>query len=804
MDQIDQKEYQTVILGALLHDIGKMLQRGSFASLDTKGKHPQVSYDFITAFKEFFSQFADFELLKTLVQRHHEDPRFGDDLLSQKAPEEYRALSYLVSRADNYSSSERGEKAEAYQDFKTTPMVSIFSRVQLNKQLPDQGRYRLNPLMPDLLFPEQFSSFHETEVNEHLQKFGEEFKTLIDSMKQPDFTVMFSGMLTILMRYAWCFPSNTQEEIPDVSLFDHLKATCAIAACIYQYHYPEFTSDNMKDDKAEKFVLLVGDLSGIQNYIFNITHVGAGGVAKRLRARSLLITILSEIISHKILHAFNLPLANSLMVSGGKFYILLPNTERTADALISIKKDIDFWFYNHLNAEINLNIATMPLSGNDFKQYSDVMKKINQLLQQSKQEPFQSVIAANGSWKEDMALLNVDFGEEEKLCKACAKFPGHEREDQRFICNRCYNDKEMGQVLPRVKHIAFYNDDRGTFKDYFGYSFDILHDLEKTKKDPYLVLCIDGSAPNYTFPVAYRFIANYVSTFISDDDCAACKKDCPDRDSVYRGQPKFFQCIAYESKGRKILGYLKADVDNLGAAFAYGLEDNSTVSRIATLSRMLDSFFSGYMQKLIEENYPELYTVYSGGDDVLVIGPWDSTIKFAEELRSDFKRYTCQNENLTLSAGIAFVKHNYPVFRAVEMADGNLEASKRAPDKNCLTVFGNTVKWDNFSQIMKDAEKLDGWLKQKQVSTGFARNLLDYSQMYKNYLNTRNTFYLRFLPLMTYDMARNLPSPSDRDADKREIRAWGESLKDIKSVRLENLGIIANYALTANRGGKDE
>lgn len=106
-----------------------------------------------------------------------------------------------------------------------------------------------------------------------------------------------------------------------------------------------------------------------------------------------------------------------------------------------------------------------------------------------------------------------------------------------------------------------------------------------------------------------------------------------------------------------MLGYLKADVDNLGAVFAFGLQETNSISRISTLSRMLDIFFSGYMQKLIEDNYPELYTVYSGGDDVLVIGPWDSITNFAKELNEEFKRFTCNNENLTLSAGIAFVKH---------------------------------------------------------------------------------------------------------------------------------------------------
>ncbi|HZX48670.1 MAG TPA: HD domain-containing protein, partial [Nitrospirota bacterium] len=238
---MDQREYQTVVLAALLHDVGKMLQRGSFGSLDTKGQHPQVSSDFVSAFRDFFSRFLDFYLLKTLVQHHHENPvSFKGGLLCQNAPEEYRALSYLVSRADNYSSSERGEKAELYQDFKATPLVSIFSHLELEKELPEPLRYRLNPLVAETSFPEKFFTYEENEMNKHLRRFGEEFKDFVDSIGQADFDSIFSHLMTILMRYSWCIPSNTQEEVPDVSLYDHLKTTSAIAACLYKYHYPNF------------------------------------------------------------------------------------------------------------------------------------------------------------------------------------------------------------------------------------------------------------------------------------------------------------------------------------------------------------------------------------------------------------------------------------------------------------------------------------------------------------------------------------------------------------------------------------
>jgi CRISPR-associated protein Csm1 len=272
---------------------------------------------------------------------------------------------------------------------------------------------------------------------------------------------------------------------------------------------------------------------------------------------------------------------------------------------------------------------------------------------------------------------------------------------------------------------------------------------------------------------------------------------------VEKHMPKFFECIAQFAEGRPLLGYLKADADNLGQIFIKGLGINNTVSRIATLSRMLDVFFSGYMQKLMEDKYNELYTVYSGGDDVLVVGPWDRVINFAEELNIEFERFCSGNKNITISAGIGLVKHNYPVFRAVEIADNFLDASKDS-GRNRITIFGHVITWKELPDVRTESTKLKQWLAGKNVSTGFARNLLYYAQMHQKYDKEKKTDYLRFLPLMTYDIARNLPSLDDKNAEKKAIRQWAEELKDLSNPKLHRLDIIANYALTANRGGKNE
>ena len=68
---------------------------------------------------------------------------------------------------------------------------------------------------------------------------------------------------------------------------------------------------------------------------------------------------------------------------------------------------------------------------------------------------------------------------------------------------------------------------------------------------------------------------------------------------------------------------------------------------------MLDLFFTGYLQSDCAGNYPQTYTVYAGGDDLLLIGPWRQMIVLATDLREQFRRYVGGNSNITLSAGLA-------------------------------------------------------------------------------------------------------------------------------------------------------
>lgn len=72
-------------------------------------------------------------------------------------------------------------------------------------------------------------------------------------------------------------PSSTSKnEIADISLFDHVKLTAAMASCIYQYleeqKITDYKNELFTNGKAfyqkDAFILYSMDISGIQDFIY--------------------------------------------------------------------------------------------------------------------------------------------------------------------------------------------------------------------------------------------------------------------------------------------------------------------------------------------------------------------------------------------------------------------------------------------------------------------------------------------------------------------------------------------------------
>ncbi len=706
-------------------------------------------------------------------------------------------LAAILEQAQDYAAPGSDDRAKLVSD----ALLSVFSHIQLDQgQKPPLSYYPLAPLpatynSQEKLFPG--TAKDPTGLAGHLQKLASELDWLGAAVDVERFERVYQHLLALLQRYTWCLPAHRQ----DVALCDHVKLTSAIAVCLYRYHQADLSAEAVRDAaQEERFCLLVGDLSGIQDYIFGITTTGAGGVARRLRARSFYLSALSDVLSHQIARRFDLPLGNVIMSSGGKFFILLPNRGDVDARIQAIRREIDAELREEFNGEIAVNLAHVCFAGERFRAgsqtqagFGDVMADVSRKLNRAKRRSGQGVLLDEAGWDEAAFVVERDFWGV-GACASCGKFPAQQAGS---LCKRCERDVQVGKRLPHTRYVAYY--DAGyehppgdeSIPMPLKCSIRILAQDELAQAgQPYLLVKLNDPDVRELAGHAgsFRYLANYLPM-----QHANAQMD--------------FEQIAAQAEGRALLGYVKADVDYLGILFAQGLRRDGggydTATHVAALSRELDLFFSGWIQHALSrgEGGQHFYTIFSGGDDLFLVGPWDQAVGLARRIRDEFAAFVGHNPAITLSAGVLFAKERYPISRAARDAEHALELSKEgspthAQKRNQLTLLGDTFAWDTAPHIFAEVEMLRK--RSDFLTSAFLYDLIEYGRMYRM-VRAGQVEGLRYKAMFAYNIARNL-----RKGDL-ELYRWADELMQSlhgkqESLTMQHIGLVATYLLFARRG----
>lgn len=183
----------------------------------------------------------------------------------------------------------------------------------------------------------------------------------------------------------------------------------------------------------------------------------------------------------------------------------------------------------------------------------------------------------------------------------------------------------------------------------------------------------------------------------------------------------------------------------------------------------------------LEKKSPAIYVNYAGGDDLLIIGPWDLIIQLAKDIRETFKDFTCQNPDVNISAGVSIINKKFPIGRAALLADEALQKSKnngsyckpKEEKKDSISVFGETVYLESredlkgFYELLDFSIYLEKRIENKQISKSFVYSLLEMWNSnfgYDKELNEKTRREKKaYVPHLKYQLARNV-----RDKDVRE------------------------------------
>lgn len=777
-------EYLSVIYASLLHDIGKFAQR----SVDTKTQHSSFSEDFI---EENRACFENPDLVKTLVGHHHEASYVPESCRpSAISDARTRALALLISRADSLASSERSQE-RSNQDYQTrSPMDCVFNHVNIGKNYSIGNlKYPLGRLFEGSIFPEEMNS--PQIPMEKFEQFLNSFKLEFAQIFKKSYLGMEDTLLALIQKYLWCIPSDTTKVDKDISLADHLKITCAIAACMYQYHEENGWDESLiRDETKEKLCLACGDVSGIQSYIYQIVDGSqTGGVSKRLRARSYRIALLTEAAAIRILKKLNLPMACKIMAGGGQFSILIPNTETAISLLNNEVQSISDWMLKEYTGELSICMGRTELKKDELEQgqFDKVLKRARSDVSRNKKRKFEHTLQAGPQVFEN-------HYEGLGACPICDRLPANppDSEGRPQPCNMCKLDEEIGRQLTKESNLWLVISEKKAehpihlFDDWYG---NLASSNRVTSLNPQIALNLRGNELLPGIPCGFSPHAGYVPRWSGVEKYEDCKKKYPslqdefDAPTLRSGEAvKSFSALALESEGDPLLGILRADVDNLGLVFTLGTKGTASLSRMATMSTFLNLFFSWDLPKLIREKYPNVYVAYTGGDDLMLAGPWDRMVPLAREVQTRLAKFTGNNPNITISAGIGTFKSKAPIALSSDIAGEILERAKSA-GRDRLSLFETTLEWKHYDELIKQYESLTEGLSDPDApgaSKALLYRLLEYQKQALDYYEKNNAQAALYRSHLAYEIGRNFAVTDKSSATAKNLHDFLVSLLSAK------------------------
>jgi CRISPR-associated protein Csm1 len=700
-------------LAGLLHDVGKIEQR---ARSDPWNPAPGIESEGQPVHATWTTYFVQNYVPRqfqgaALAGAYHHSP--------EKSPAADPSLSKLVALADKLSAGERSDLSE---DEKKPPkqMVTIFDRIALEGKGKQPGWHYL-PLKPlelghASLFPDQAVDDEKT-IDQYLQLC--EFLRSAAKQDTPDPETYLENYLGALQQAAWCVPSAYYHSLPDVSLYDHSRMTAALAVCLVDKPKDEITllleavkQSFVQGEKSapggilekEVAILVGGDISGVQDFIYTISSKGA---AKTLRGRSFYLQLLTEAVLRFVLRELGLPFTNVIYAGGGHFFLLAPAT--AAGKIPELQRKVTQKLLEHHGTSLYLAIgyAKVPASGFRVGAFPDHWTKMHQAVAEAKIRRYTEL-------KEDLYRLVFQppskGGNPGSTCSVCGEDRRSvrdwdiEREEQNRICSLCESFiDEIGKKLPESRFLALgfgkpEEKGHGKASDVlraFGMRFQLLENAREAtamQDVERITLWALEDPGNEGWPVCGQI------------PCARVL-----RYTVNRVPRETFDKLQEKGTGGfKRLGVLRMDVDNLGELFKLGLGELATLARLSTLSFQISLYFEGWVKHLVESrDYREMiYSVYSGGDDLFLIGPWESMPELAQAIRKDLADYAGGNPAFHISGGMAFVDGKYPVYQAAEDALQTLHLAKDLTGKNAFAFLGTAWPWETFDRLQQKQERL--------------------------------------------------------------------------------------------------
>jgi len=778
-----------ISMAAFIHDIGKFADKDTLGVTDEyinnnsglylpffNGRYSHHHAVYTAAFVEQMKDFLPRELNSgewgegdafiNLAASHHKPETPMQQIIT--------VADWLTSGMDRDQFDEMKSEKISVKDYKKTRLLPIFEQLRnpdIDALEQFSYAYTLSTLSPINIFPEKRAEALQDDEKNEYRTLYDGFTSDLKGLRHKDESIAlwFEHLESLMMAYTSSIPSaRVGNIVPDVSLYDHCRLTAAFAATLYLYHRDtnSLDVDSLKNATEKRFILINGNFYGIQSFIFT----GYGDTrkyrSKLLRGRSFYVSLLSELAANMLCSEIGLPAVSVILNAAGKFTVLAPNTPEAQSAIEKTKQTINDWLMNISFGEISIGFSQVKASNEHFS-----TKK------------FMGLWETMGKAGEENKFLKIDMDQyggvvtgyldkfnnalQHPLCPLCGKRPATRETENTLpsdqtgpVCRLCRDHVLIGAQLVKMDRIvitpkeAEISDRKKLLMEPIFSQYQLLFfssdgedflDSRQVLKYWDISLYKEGRF----FKDASKKIFNSYVPFYDEEDFkderifSTAKSEVKQLEMIEEmrlGDPKTLNHIALTAinvngngrfSGIDALGILKADVDYLGMLMGCGIENQRyTISRLATLSRQFNYYFSLYIPHLLmsDKRFKNIYTVFAGGDDLFLIGPWNWIYELALVLNKTFGDYVCSNPAVHLSAGISLQKAHTPLNNLAESAESALEKSK-SEGRNRMTMFFETARWEEMKELEEIREKLEIWLKNEWITKSMLYRLNEFIHM---------------------------------------------------------------------------
>lgn len=672
-----------VTLGCLLHDVGKLCFRAG-----ESGKHSDSGYAFL---KSVWSELPTGKALDCVRWHHAMELREA-----APAPD---SIAYIAYVADNIAAAADRRITGVESGFdRYLPLSPVFTHLNGEHAgyalpaKPQDGKLQM-PVSQTLRLTEGYYA-------ELCRELASQLKAL------PPREEWINSLLCVLEGLASTVPSSTnQGESPDISLYDHLKITAAAGACITEYldaagicDYSETLWHQEKEFRAQKaFLLYSADFSGIQRFIFSVSTKGA---LRSMRSRSFFLELAMEHYIDELLGVCGVSRANLLYSGGGHCYLLLPNTAEVKRQITEWDTRFNDWLADSFGLGLYLADGYTECSADELTNvpaeaspYQAMFQRVSRALAKKKLHRYSAG-----------QILRMNQREEDRSgreCRVCGR-TDHlvASEDGSSLCPWCNTFEKLSAKIQQSKAYLVLRGQEGgadfmlpAFEGDVSFFFTDENTARKALAEEKPVVRI------YTKNTAYAGLRYSTRLYVSDYAYSNSMEE-----------------LVQQSQGIRRIAVCRMDVDNLGRAFVSGFESENaataaerqhlvTISRTAAFSRQMSMFFKLYLNQLLDGRYGNrralaVTVVYSGGDDVFLVGAWSDALEAAQRIRSALTEFACGS--LTISGGLGLFDDHYPIRLAAEETAALEDQAKHNPGKDSLSLFapgsGSTYRWDVFDK----------------------------------------------------------------------------------------------------------